>query len=158
MKRQNVFIGVLLIGIGLFYFLQRFHLPLLEDLNNWPTLLIILGLAFFLQSVIGKDDHMIFPGVLLLGLGLHFLLAGRLAHWPEGWPMYTLIVGAAFLIRWRKAKKDGFAPGIILILISIFGFTYQAYQGLLITVSSAIETFWPLALIVIGAYLLLRKK
>jgi uncharacterized membrane protein YoaK (UPF0700 family) len=158
MKRQNIFLGIVLIGIGVFFLLKQFQLPLIQQLYSWPSLLVILGLAFFLQSLFGKDDGSMFPGIVLLGLGIHFHAVQLFPFWPESWAMYTLIVSIAFLFRYQKTKKDGLSAGVILLMVSIFGFMYDAYQGWVGSIFTAVETFWPIALIVIGAYLLFRRK
>lgn len=62
----------LLIGIGLFFLLRELRLPILTDFYSWPTLLILIGTAFLIYAFSSRDFKNLFPGVILLGLGIHF--------------------------------------------------------------------------------------
>ena len=45
-KTKSLSIGIILIGFGAYLFLQQFALPALQLFLTWPTLLIIIGIAF----------------------------------------------------------------------------------------------------------------
>ncbi|MFN7251625.1 MAG: LiaI-LiaF-like domain-containing protein [Anaerobacillus sp.] len=158
MKRQGIFPGVLLIGVGLIFLLQNYQIPFINELFSWPSILVIIGLAFLFQAYIGKDYHSIFTGVLLLGLGVHFHGLQLFTFWPNHWAMFTLIIGVAFLFRYSKTKKDGLVPGVILLLISLVSFLYSEFVNLFGSFYSYVESFWPVALIGAGIYLLFFKK
>ena len=72
MKQSKTFIGVLLIGFGLFFVLQQYSIPILSRFDTWPTILIILGMAFLAQGYLNKQPESILPGGILTGLGIHF--------------------------------------------------------------------------------------
>ena len=78
MKQSKTFIGVLLIGFGLFFVLQQYSIPILSRFDTWPTILIILGMAFLAQGYLNKQPESILPGGILTGLGIHF---HALHHW-----------------------------------------------------------------------------
>lgn len=73
MKQSKTFIGVLLIGFGLFFVLQQYSIPILSRFDTWPTILIILGMAFLAQGYLNKQPESILPGGILTGLRLHFM-------------------------------------------------------------------------------------
>ncbi|RXI98444.1 hypothetical protein DS745_19150 [Anaerobacillus alkaliphilus] len=158
MKRQGIFPGVLLIGVGLIFLLQNYNIPFIQSVFSWPSILVIIGLAFLFQAYIGKDYHSIFTGILLVGLGIHFHGLHLFSFWPDHWAMFTLIIGVAFLFRYSKTKKDGLVPGVILLLISLVAFMYSEFVDLFGSLYSYIENFWPIALIVGGIYLLFFRK
>ena len=158
MKRQGIFPGVLLIGVGLIFLLQNYSIPYINTIFTWPSILLIIGLAFLFQAYIGKDYHSIFTGVLLVGLGIHFHGLQLFSFWPNHWAMFTMIIGLAFLFRYSKTKKDGFIPGIILLLISLIAFFYTGFIDLFGSFYSYVDSFWPIALIIAGVYLLFFKK
>ncbi len=158
MKRQGIFPGVLLIGVGLIFLLQNYNIPYINNIFTWPSILLIIGLAFLFQAYIGKDYHSIFTGVLLVGLGIHFHGLQLFASWPTHWAMFTMIIGFAFLFRYSKTKKDGLIPGIILLLISLIAFFYNGFIDLFGSFYSYVDSFWPIALIIAGVYLLFFKK
>lgn len=158
MKRQGIFPGVLLVGVGLIFLLQNYNIPYINYIFTWPSILLIIGLAFLFQAYIGKDYHSIFTGVLLVGLGIHFHGLQLFSFWPDHWAMFTIIIGVAFLFRYSKTKKDGLIPGVILLIVSLVSFMYIEFIDLFGSLFTYVENFWPVALIGAGIYLLFFKK
>ncbi len=159
MKQSKTFLGVLLIGFGLFFVLQQYAIPFLSRFDTWPTILIVLGAAFLAQGYLNKQHESILPGGILLGLGLHFHALDQSGGWIDHWGMYTLIVGFSFLLRAHKTNQ-GIMAGLILIIISLIGIssiTLPRWFGWIDYLFSQIEQFWPFLLIGIGAFLLFKK-
>ena len=50
MKQQRIFPGIILIGFGAYFYLQQANIVLFQEFFTWPTLLIIVGLAFLGQG------------------------------------------------------------------------------------------------------------
>jgi hypothetical protein len=160
MKKQSVFPGIVLIGIGLYFLIDRFHFPALQVFYSWPTLLIIIGIALLAQAYTSRDYQNIVPGFILTGIGVHFHLLNLLKVWPEHWAIFTLIIGIAFLLRYQQTKT-GMLPGLLLLVLSIIALFYQEVIGWLSWVGSIVqfvEQYWPFALIAAGVYLLFIKK
>ena|SRR5690625_453929 len=160
LKRQNFFVGYLFIGIGVFFLLKQLKIPIFTDFYSWPTLLIIIGLALLIYSYRLKEYQSLFSGTLILGLGLHFHGMAHYDFWINHWAMYTLIIGIAFIIRSLKTKK-GFLLGsafVIISLIIIFSIKLPAWFDWVYHLLSYIEAYWPIALIILGIYFLVRKK
>lgn len=160
MKKQHTFAGFLLIGIGLYFLLRQLELPIITDFYSWPTLLIIIGLAFLIHSYTSKDYQKLFSGTIILGLGIHFHGVNHYAFWIDDWGVYPLIVGIAFIVRFLKTKK-GLMPGLVLIglsLLIIFAINLPPYLNWIYPVLEFLEKFWPIVLIGFGIYFLKRKK
>ncbi|ENH97930.1 hypothetical protein J416_02711 [Gracilibacillus halophilus YIM-C55.5] len=159
MNKKNKLMAYLLIGIGIFFLLRELRLPILTDFYSWPTLLIVIGAAFLFYAYSAKDYKNIFPGALLLGLGIHFHSLRYYPFWIDHWGMYTLIVSLAFLLRYTKFKK-GLLPGLILLGLSLFALfassTPEWFDWIYETMNW-IERFWPVILIVIGGYILWKR-
>ena len=83
MKNQRIFPGIILIGFGVFFFWQQSKISLFAEFISWPTLLMIVGIAFLCQGYGGKDYESILPGVILTGFGLHFHVVNYLSIWPN---------------------------------------------------------------------------
>ncbi|WP_404453304.1 DUF5668 domain-containing protein [Virgibacillus necropolis] len=160
MKKQHALAGYLLIGIGLYFLLTKLQLPIITDFYSWPTLFIIIGLAFLIHSYKTKEHQNLFSGTIILGLGIHFHGVNHYSFWIDHWGVYLLIVGIAFIVRFLKTKK-GIIPGVILIglsLIVIFTVNLPPYLSWIYQILDLIEQFWPIALIGIGIYFLKLRK
>jgi|SRR5690625_1295870 len=159
MKKHSTIISLLLIGIGVYFLLQQYSIPYLSRFSTWPTLLIIFSIAFLINSYKNNDRDSIFPGIVLLGLGVHFHALNFVDWWTNHWGMYTLIVGLAHLIGSYKGKKS-LTPGLILTIISLFVLMpaiIPSWHATFDFMYSKVEQFWPFILIIIGGFLLFKK-
>lgn len=160
MKSRKIFSAIILIGFGLYFYLQRFDLTSMKDYFTWPTLLIIVGLAFLGEGYWGRDEESILPGVILVGFGLHFHLAGKIAIWPDNIGVFVLIIAIGFLLRSQKTG-DGTFYGLLFLVLSIlllFSDKVMGWFGLVENNVSSLINFWPAVLVVIGVYLLFAKR
>lgn len=158
MRQQGIFIGVLLIALGLFFFFDSFKWPFLDPLYRWPTILLVIGIGFLFQAAFSHENCSVFPGILLLGLGFHFHALYFFSFWPASWGMYTMIVAIAFLIQYQQTRKGGLWIGLILLLISLLKLFYAGFQHWIDTSVGLIQGFWPLLFIALGVYFLVSKK
>lgn len=160
MKKQNALAAYVLIGIGAFFLLRQLKLPIFTDFYSWPTLLIIIGLALLIHSYTAKNYQNLFGGTIVLALGIHFHGLEHYSFWIDHWAVYLLIVGIAFIVRYLQTKK-GLLPGVILLIISIvfiFSIELPVWLDWIYDLFELIERFWPIALIILGVYLLRKKK
>ncbi|MGC4376225.1 DUF5668 domain-containing protein [Fictibacillus sp. Mic-4] len=154
MKRQGIFSGIILLGIGLFYLIPQLHMSVLEPFLTWPTILVLIGVAFLLEQN-SKDAS--FSGVLLLGLGIHFYAVKNVAGWPGGIEMMILIISLAFLYQYKNTK-DGLVAGIVLLIVSGATLLFHSHSFPEVWYST-ITQFRPYVLLVLGAYyVFIRKK
>lgn len=160
MRKKHTLTAFILIGIGTYFLLKQIQFPIITDFYSWPTLLIIVGVAFLLHSYIAKDYDKLFPGVIILGIGIHNHGLRHYSFWIDHWAIYTIIIGLAFLLRYQKAKA-GLFPGLILLVLSFIAIFASNQPGWFYWINELmvlLETFWPLALVLLGAYLLFKKK
>ncbi|WP_285765558.1 DUF5668 domain-containing protein [Peribacillus sp. SI8-4] len=160
MKTQRIFPGIVLIGFGLYFFLEHSQIEIFPDFYSWPTLLCIVGAAFLIQAYSGNEFESILPGVILLGFGAHFHIVKNLEIWPDNIGIFILIISLGFILRARKTNT-GMFHGLILLIISVLFLFYDKITtsfGLVETSTANIERFWPFALMAIGIYFLVRKK
>lgn len=160
MKKQNSFAGYLLIGLGAYFLLRKLQLPILNDFYSWPTLLMIIGLALLIHSYSSKDYQNLFTGTIILGLGIHFHGLNYYPFWVDHWAVYPLIIGIAFIVRYLHTKK-GLLPGLILVVVAlllIFSVQLPDWFNWIYPLVDYIEKFWPIGIIIIGIYLLKKKK
>src|SRR5690625_7237612 len=160
MKKHNAFTAYILIGLGIYFLIQQLDLQMFDKFYSWPTFLIIIGISFLIHSFSASEYEHIFTGVLLLGLGIHFHGLENYDFWFDHWSVYALITGLAFIIRYFQTKK-GFIPGAVLIgiaLLMIFSVTLPDWFQWIYGVVDFLESFWPVAVIAFGVYLLKFKK
>lgn len=160
MKNQRIFPGIILLGFGLYFFLQQYHITLFQGFHTWPTLLIIVGIAFLFQGYAAKDYEAILPGVILSGFGLHFHIVDRLEIWPNSIGTFILIIALGFLLRHQKVGA-GLFQGILFLVLAILLLFYDkiiGYLGLLETSAATVLKFWPALFVGYGIYLLFMKK
>lgn len=151
MKRPALFPGLIVLGIGIYFLLYQLNIPAMERYLNWPLFLIIVGLAFVISSFSGWDKMMILPGGIILGLGAHFYGLTAIYGWPTHWSMIIGGVGFGFLLTYARTFERAylFPAGVLLAFpIIILGFRAEAL----------LFDWWPIVLIIVGAYLILKRK
>ncbi len=161
LKNQQIFPGIILIGFGAYFLLQQTGITLFQHFFTWPTLLIIVGIAFLGQGYSAREYEAILPGVIMCGFGLHFHLSGHVAFWPTNMiGMLILIIAVGFFLRFQKTNNGLFQAFLFLIIavLLLFYDKIAGYFGLLQNGMNFIWKFWPALLIVVGIYFLLRKK
>jgi hypothetical protein len=151
MNRPALLPGLILLGLGLYFFLQQFHIPFLSDILNWPVILIVIGLSFIICSFSGWDKMMILPGGILLSIGIIFLGMDIWSALSIHWSMYPGAVGVGFLLAFIRTKETSFlVPACVLLA---FPFVFYVLGGL-----DIIQQWWPIALVLVGIFLIFRRK
>jgi hypothetical protein len=158
-QRNRLFGGIFLIGLGLLIFLGQF-LP-----EKWMgvAILPVLGAGFLLWGLLARNAGLLVPGGILSGIALGtYLITGPYADatdefhggvfllaFAAGWALITVL---SFFVGCRQWWP--LIPGGILALIgaALLG------GGVWLTVLELAGKAWPLALIVIGITLLVRRK
>ncbi|MGP7816803.1 LiaI-LiaF-like domain-containing protein [Niallia sp. 01092] len=160
MKTQKLFSGMILIGFGLYILLKEYPIPSLSSLFVWPTLLLIVGIAFLFQGYWGKDHGSILPGVVLTGFGLHFHLVNKLAIWPDHTGTFLLIIALGFILQQQKSGQ-GMMNGLLFLLLAIFLLFNQDILkslGFLKISTNTMNKIIPILFLLLGAYYLLTRK
>ena len=157
--KLRMFPGILLLGFGCYFFIDDW-MPEWSFLQSWPTLLVIIGLAFLGQAYIGKDYESIIPGVIVTGIGVHFHVVSQLSLWASHLGVFVLVIALGFLLYYQK-KRDGLIIGLAFLILAIFLlFSDKAATGIgfLETSIASIQRFWPFVFIILGLILLFFKK
>jgi hypothetical protein len=161
MKNQRIFPGVILIGFGAYFLLQQIGMTIFQQFFTWPTLIIIVGIAFLGQGYSAKDYEAILPGVIMFGFGLHFHLVNHISFWPQNTiGMLILIISLGFFLRFQKVN-NGLSQAFLFLILAVLLLFYDkiaGYLGLLQNGMSIVWKFWPALLIVVGIYFLLKRK
>jgi len=145
---SNYILGLFLILLGVFILIIQsdyFHWD-----NFWPYILIISGTLFFLGFIVNRNNFgLLMPGSILLIIGVLFLYlnSGNWYRMEELWPTFILAPGIGFLFMFLFGPKGNalWIPCFILVTIALL--FYARFWCIL--------RYWPVALILIGLYIIL---
>jgi hypothetical protein len=129
----------------------------------WPFTVIAIGALFFVAMFAGGKGTAGFaiPGSIVGGIGLVLLFQNITGHWESMsyfWTLIILFVGAGiYLMGWYGGdagqKKSGLGVMKVgLILFIIFGAFFE------LIFSSFNNLLFPILLILLGGYLILRRS
>jgi hypothetical protein len=157
-KPANRRAGWILIAIGLFFLLQY----ILEWEFYWAAVLMVLGAVVFVHAAVTRNHRGVFPGTLLLLLGLFFLLmeVGVLEDSMEDlWPLILIILGVSFVMAFLFQPREWghLIPGGILIVIGLLFFLWN-YRFISWRTMDNIFHWWPVILVILGVWLLSGRK
>jgi hypothetical protein len=164
-SRATFVIGLALIGLGVLFLAQQIFDWQLWNWA-WPMFVIGIGGLFFVGMVAGgkATGPLAIPGSIITVIGLMlfaFNWLDRWEAWAYAWGLIVAAVGLGLTIwgLWsgqpalRRSGLNVMQLGLFLFLI------FGAFFELLIFRSfEAAEWFWPVALIALGVWLLVRRS
>jgi hypothetical protein len=160
---RGVLWGGILLVAGTWFLLQRLGIQLPNIFAAlWPVVPVLFGLGFLVSFFTGecKDPGQVWPGTFGVLLGsFFFLFSFGVFPWErmsELWPMFPLMVGISFVATWLagRCKEIGLlVPATITLSVGIIGlgFTLDVLDA------RTVDALWPLALVVLGALLIVRS-
>ncbi len=161
-KRSSIVGGLILIVIGTLFLLLQLFPSLAEQIDmarQWPLIIMTVGAVFLLTALFGAS-HLAIPGSVIGGIGgiLYYQnLTGDWASWAYVWALIPGFAGiGSFLMHLLQGKvKRAMSEGGRLIAISAVMFVVFAafFNGL-----GGIGQYWPVLLILMGGWLLLKRK
>jgi hypothetical protein len=153
---KNVFTGILLMGLGLFFIMREFPI-FAKEIFQWPTYILIIGVALFGQVYKSKEFGLLFPATIITLLGIHFHGTYLFEAWPTHWSVYPLIISIAFFVLFQ-ATRTGFFTGLLFLMVAGTGFLYHNGTGSSDPFLYILNRYWSVLLLIVGLYHLLRKK
>ncbi|WP_033828270.1 LiaI-LiaF-like domain-containing protein [Bacillus andreraoultii] len=159
MKKQ-IFPSIFLVGIGLYFFLQKLPIEVGFQLFTWPTILLIIGLALLIQAYLANDFPIIIPGILFVGLGIHFHLVQQWEIQLDHVGVTLLFIALGFFLIAKKIKSGKFYSWLFLFLAVIQLFHTNLFSWLKLSTEEVrkFESIWPIALMIIGVYVFIFKR
>lgn len=151
----QLFFGLMLAAVGAALLLARMHVVAYA-----PAMLLAVGTALSLFGVFTRRLASLVPGCILLGLGLGFFWGERasqgvaMVRWPlAGLGASLLLLFLLSLILSLGRQLWALAVGVILLAVAIF----PNLKGWISPdVVIAVRTFWPVVLVAVGLYLVVR--
>jgi hypothetical protein len=139
-NRGNLFLGIILVVIGVLFLMRNFGIAGFQVLNIgyiisrfWPFIfLMIPGLAFHFAYFSGnrRDAGILVPGGILLIIGITLQLSSSFGIWHLIWPGYILAVAVGLfeLYLFGNHDKGLLIPVIILAALSLFFFASMSFR------------------------------
>ncbi|WAA10230.1 hypothetical protein [Fervidibacillus albus] len=158
MRGQRIFPAIVLIGFGLYSVLQDFITS--STIFNWPTLLIIIGVAFFTQAYVGKEYGFILPAVLFIGIGIHFHLVSLIDVQLDHFGVILLFTALGFFLLRQKTGSGTMYAWLFLFLALFQLFSTNLFHWFGSVEQKLIDFYalWPILMILFGFYLFLFKR
>lgn len=157
MKRQNLVWGIILILLGGAFLVYQLFPDLLGGFR-WPWILLALGVVFAIASLVGRVGGLMIPGAILLGLGGIFLYQDTTGDWDSWayiWALIPGFVGLGMLIGGLYDRELAGARPAALIMMLVSLILFAVFGGFL-GLQPDILRFWPVLLILLGLFVLLK--
>ena len=161
-SRTRIVLGILLILAGGFFLAQQIFPGLREFLYiewTWPTLIIAAGVLFLVLGLLTSAPGLAVPAAIVGGIGglLYWQNAtGNWDSWAYAWALIPGFVGVGVILEGLLSGRfrEGLSGGGTLVLISLVLFTIFAS---LFGSSQVGGLFWPILLILLGLWILVRR-
>jgi len=159
-KRGNLAVGLLLVLVGVWFLVIQFVPGIAERLKfdiSWPLIVVGVGLFLLVLGLLVGAPGMAIPACIVGGIGgiLYWQNAtGNWGSWTYAWALIPGFVGvgivlAGLLGEGRDQIKSGLGLlGTSLVLFVLFFMFFGGY---------GLEKYWPVAIIVLGLWLLVRS-
>ncbi|MBT3322519.1 MAG: hypothetical protein HN392_09575 [Anaerolineae bacterium] len=160
MKKGNLTGGSILILLGVWFLAVQ----LIPQLNawaqgQWALIIIGIGVAFLLASILNNIAGLSIPAFIIGGIGglLYYQnVTGDWASWAYAWTFIPGFVGFGLLFYSIQARdKDTRSAGFILLFISVvLFFVFGSFLG----ADKDITQYWPVVLILLGIKSIFKNK
>lgn len=149
--KNKLLLGLILILLGVFFLLKT------QISDHFSLFLLLAGVFFLILYFITKVYGLLIPGGVLTGLGF------GLIYQEKSSPLFFIFLGLGFILIYLFGLIKGksplwpIIPGGIMLGIGI-------YEELILrdiipsTFIKKITPYWPVILIIIGLYLIFKKK
>ena len=157
-NRSNIALGIILVLVGAYFLGQKFFPEfVLFRTFEWPMIVIGVGGLLLLIGLLTGQPGMAVPAAIVAGIGsiLYYQNAtGKWETWAYAWALIPGFVGIGSVIAGILGDnpRQSFRNGLNLILISavLFAIFYAIFGG------GPWAAFWPVLLIALGLWLLVR--
>ena len=158
-NRDNLAGGMILILLGLMFLVFQFFPTLFGDVLEWPWVIIGIGVIFLALSVALRVGGFAIPGFIVTGIGAMLMVqeaTGNWESWAWSWSLIPGFAGLGILFGglFDDDLRDARSGAWILLALS---------AGFLVIFGSAFQfgweyaRFWPVILILLGAWVLLQQ-
>ncbi len=159
--------GALLIGFGLLSLASQLFRSVFNWSYVWPLAIVVMGGLFFAGMFFGgrSVSGLAIPGSIIGGIGLLLLyqnLTGYWESWAYSWALIVIFVGVGIYLAGIYGQSDGERrAGVNLMKIGLILFViFGAFFEMIFSMDRSLGfrgVLFPALLIVLGAYLIVRR-
>ncbi len=161
MRKNNLFIGIILILVGALYLINIIaDISILSFSFLWPILLFSIGISLEVKFYRERSNGgSLIPGGILMVLGVFFLVQhisnNRFSEYS--WAFYSLSLAVGFLQYYFLYRKDRtlLILGLFFLITFAIRFLSIYLKGVLPWLS--MELVLPIILIVMGLIVIIKK-
>lgn len=155
---QKKLLGFLLTFISILLLLIKTESAPLQSFISWPFLLFFLGTVLILVAFVNQNDKLALIAGLGSSIGLFIWGKEYVEGWSSHWSILMMLCGVAVLLQYLINKQN--LVIVIALILIISGIC--AWPGLndiasLASIAPTLNTYWPLLLLGLGVYFLIRK-
>jgi len=162
---SSLVIGAVLVAFGLLTLLGQIFTRFDYWGMVWPFIIIGAGLMFFIGMFAGGRSvaGLAIPGSIITVTGLILLLQNLFGHWESwsyGWTMILMSVGLGiFIMGWYTQNEGQRRSGVSVMKIGAILFViFGGFFEMIFNSFSFSKYLFPLAMIVLGVYLILARS
>lgn len=150
MRSQNVVPAVILILVGVILQLSNLGIVFVADL--WPSLIILVGLGFFVMWLRNRADYgILMPASILVIVGALLQYCASFGWWnmTDFWPVFLLAPGIGFLLMYLLGIGEIglLIPAGVMLVLGVVFLSTGRWTG----------WAWPLVLVAAGLLVLLKR-
>lgn len=153
--------GILLIAFGILAIVSQ----IFGDFEFWPFIIIGVGAMFFVGMAAGGKSTagLAIPGSIISVIGLMLFVQNATDHWESwayGWTVILMSVGIGiYIMGWWADEASQRASGLKVLRVgAILFIIFGAFFEMIFQTFSFADYIFPVALILLGAYLVFRKS
>ncbi len=145
--------GILFIIIGFIFLGRNLDWFYFNWQDLWPSLLIAGGVFFWIGWLFNRKEFgLLMPGTILLVYGLMFQYSALYSWYSmdDLWPGFLLGPGLGFLFMYLLGNRE---KGLLIPAFILIGLAGLFWMG-----QDTFRYFWPIILIAVGLYLLVKSR
>jgi hypothetical protein len=156
-NKEGLVWGIILVLAGLLFLAFQLF-PSIATLFSWPWLIIGAGIVFLFFALVTRTGGLMIPGTILTALGGIFLWQSSTGNWESWayiWALMPASVAVGMLLGGLLDPGLREARGFAMVML-VLSLAALAIFGGAFGLSPSILRFWPVLLILFGAWILLK--
>lgn len=155
---QKKLLGFILIFFSILLLLIKTNLAPIPSFISWPFLLFFVSTILIAISFTNQNDKLGLVAGIGAAVGLFIWGKQYVDGWSDHWSILLIFIGCAVFLQYLINKQNLTAViALILVLSGICAWPGLNEIASLASIAPTLNTYWPLLLLGLGIYFLLRK-